>query len=145
MYKSIVLAYDGSEAGRQALMNCKEIAHWTLAELSLLAVMPYSLGVDAAESSVFVPEDKQKEVVRYRAVLEDGLRQLTNSGFIVRGELLVGEPVQEIAKYARTHGANLIVVGHKHLNSWAARWWSGAISGDLITHAHCSVLCVITN
>lgn len=52
---------------------------------------------------------------------------------------------KEIAKYARIHGANLIVVGHKHLNSWAARWWSGAISGDLIAHAHCSVLCVITH
>ena len=74
MYKSIVLAYDGSESGRQALMDCKEIT-----------------------------------------------------------------------KYARTHGANLIVVGHQHLNSWAARWWSGAISGDLIAHAHCSVLCVITH
>lgn len=145
MYKSIVLAYDGSEAGRQALMDCKEFAHWTHAELRLLAVMPYSLGIDASEGSILIPVDKQKEIAKYRAVLEDGLQQMADSGVTARGELLVGEPVQEITKYARTHGANLIVVGHKHLNSWAARWWSGAISGDLIAHAHCSVLCVITN
>ncbi|HEY0884541.1 MAG TPA: universal stress protein, partial [Ramlibacter sp.] len=41
--------------------------------------------------------------------------------------------------------ANLIVVGHKHLDSWAARWWRGSISGALIEHAPCSVLCVITH
>jgi nucleotide-binding universal stress UspA family protein len=39
--------------------------------------------------------------------------------------------------------ADLIVVGHKHLNSWAARWWRGSISGALIEHAPCSVLVVI--
>jgi SAM-dependent methyltransferase len=35
------------------------------------------------------------------------------------------------------------VVGHKHLDSWAARWWRGSISGALIEHAPCSVLVVI--
>ena len=39
--------------------------------------------------------------------------------------------------------ADLIVVGHKHLEGWAARWWQGAISGALIEHAPCSVLVVI--
>ncbi len=116
MYKNIVLAYDGSESGRQALIDCKELAHWNHAELSLLAVMPYSLSVAGSEGSIFVPEFRQREVARYRAVLD-----------------------------ARTHGANLIVVGHKHLDNWAARWWSGAISGDLIEHAHCSVMCVIVH
>ena len=32
----------------------------------------------------------------------------------------------------------------KHLDSWAARWWRGSISGALIEHAPCSVLVVIT-
>ncbi len=145
MYKNIVLAYDGSESGRQALIDCKELAHWNHAELSLLAVMPYSLSVAGSEGSIFVPEFRQREVARYRAVLDDGLRQLAESGFTVSGEVLVGEPVQQITHYARIHGANLIVVGHKHLDNWAARWWSGAISGDLIEHAHCSVMCVIVH
>ena len=41
--------------------------------------------------------------------------------------------------------ADLIIVGHKHLDSWAARWWRGSISGALIEHAPCSVLVVITH
>ena len=41
--------------------------------------------------------------------------------------------------------ADLIVVGHKHLDGWAARWWRGSSSGTLIEHAHCSVLVAITS
>jgi len=76
-------------------------------------------------------------------VLQDGLRRLSESGWEARGEVVVGEAIDEITKAARKIDANLIVVGHKHLNSWAARWWRGSISGALIEHAPCSVLCVI--
>ena len=40
MYKRILLAYDGSEAGQKALLECKELAQWANAELCLVAVMP---------------------------------------------------------------------------------------------------------
>ena len=53
--------------------------------------------------------------------------------------------MDEITKCARKIAASLIVVGHKHLDSWAARWWRGSISGALIEHSPCSVLCVITS
>ena len=33
MYKKILLAYDGSESGQQALLDCHEIAQWSQAEL----------------------------------------------------------------------------------------------------------------
>ena len=59
--------------------------------------------------------------------------------------MLVGESVDEITKYARKINADLIVVGHKHLDGWAARWWRGSISGALIEHSPCSVLVAITN
>jgi len=62
----------------------------------------------------------------------------------VRGEVLVGDAVDEIARHAKDIGADLIVVGHKHLDSWAARWWRGSLSKSLIEHAPCSVLVVIT-
>jgi nucleotide-binding universal stress UspA family protein len=51
--------------------------------------------------------------------------------------------VAQITACARRVGADLIVVGHKHLESWAARWWRGSTSPALIEHAPCSVLCVI--
>ena len=43
MYKKILLAYDGSESGQNALLDCHEIAQWSQAELTLIAVMPLPL------------------------------------------------------------------------------------------------------
>ena len=60
------------------------------------------------------------------------------------GEVVTGDPVQELAKAASRLQADLIVVGHKHLDGWAARWWRGSVSKHLIEHAPCSVLVVIT-
>ena len=40
MYKRILLAYDGSEAGQKALLDTREIAQLTHGEVYLLAVMP---------------------------------------------------------------------------------------------------------
>ena len=69
---------------------------------------------------------------------------LRAAGHAASGEVLAGETVDEITKYARKISADLIVVGHRHLDSWAARWWRGSISKALIEHAPCSVLVAIT-
>ena len=78
------------------------------------------------------------------AILEQGLQVLSKAGFAANGEVLVGETVSEITGYARKIEADLIVVGHKHLAGWAARWWRGSSSSALIEHSHCSVLVAIT-
>ena len=52
--------------------------------------------------------------------------------------------MQELARAAERLGADPIVVGHKHLEGWARRWWHNSVSRALIEHARCSVLMVIT-
>jgi nucleotide-binding universal stress UspA family protein len=144
MYKKILLAYDGSDAGQKALLDCGELANWNKSELHLVAVMPSAMSFVGLEGGVYDMELEEREKAKYRGVLEDGLRRLGECGFVTRGEVVTGEAIDEITKYARKIGADLIVVGHKHLDSWAARWWRGSISGALIEHAPCSVLVVIT-
>ncbi|MDB5956619.1 universal stress protein [Ramlibacter sp.] len=144
MYKKILLAYDGSEAGQKALLDCREIAQWSQSELHLVAVMPSAMSFVGLEGGVYDVELEEREKRKYRGVLEDGLQRLNAAGFTARGEVVTGEAIDEIGKYARKIQATLIVVGHKHLDSWAARWWRGSISGALIEHAPCSVLVVIT-
>ena len=145
MYKKILLAYDGSDAGQKALLDCREVAQWSQAELHLVAVMPSAMSFVGLEGGVYDVELEEREKAKYRAVLDDGLRRLSEAGFSARGDVVTGEAVEEIRKYAVQIGADLIVVGHKHLDSWAARWWRGSISGALIEHAPCSVLIVITH
>jgi nucleotide-binding universal stress UspA family protein len=144
MYKRILLAYDGSDAGQKALLDCQDLAQWSDAELFLIAVMPSAMSFVGLEGGVYDMELEEREKKKHQAVLEDGLRRLAKCSRSPHGEVLVGEAVDEITKYARKMEANLIVVGHKHLDSWAARWWRGSISGALIEHAPCSVLVVIT-
>jgi nucleotide-binding universal stress UspA family protein len=145
MYKRILLAYDGSDAGQKALLDCKELAQWSDAEVHLVAVMPSAMSFVGLEGGVYDVELEEREKKKYQSVLQDGLHRLSESGWQAQGEVVIGEAVDEITKFARKINADLIVVGHKHLESWAARWWRGSISGALIEHAPCSVLCVITH
>ena len=144
MYKRILLAYDGSDAGQKALLDCQDLAHWGQSELFLIAVMPSAMSFVGLEGGVYDMELEEREKKKYRAVLDEGLRRLADAGYAARGELVAGEAIDEITRHARKMEADLIVVGHKHLDSWAARWWRGSISGALIEHAPCSVLVVIT-
>jgi nucleotide-binding universal stress UspA family protein len=144
MYKRILLAYDGSEAGQKALLDARDMGGWGNPELHLVAVMPPPAAFIGGEGGIYDPEREKEEEQRYKAILEDGLRRLSESGHAVRGQVLVGDAVDEIAHHAKDIGADLIVVGHKHLDSWAARWWRGSLSKSLIENAPCSVLVVIT-
>ncbi|MGE4242689.1 universal stress protein [Ramlibacter sp.] len=145
MYKRILFAYDGSDAGQKALFDCSDLAQWSEAEVFLVAVMPSAMSFVGLEGGVYDVELEEREKKKYQAVLQDGLSRLSARGWTARGEVLVGEAIDEITKYAKKIEANLIVVGHKHLDSWAARWWRGSISGALIEHAPCSVLVTITS
>ena len=145
MYKRILLAYDGSEPGQKALLDCDEIAQWAKAQLYLVAVMPPPAALIGGEGFVYDTRGEEDERKRYEQVLADGLQRLAESGHRAQGEVVMGDAVDEITRYAREMDADLIVVGHKHLDSWAARWWRGSISGALIEHAPCSVFVVIVH
>ena len=145
MYKRILLAYDGSESGQKALLDCKDLVQWSGATLTLVAVMPHHIDFIGAEGGFYDPKITEREKENYKTTLEQGLRVLSEAGNQASGEVLVGDTVTEITGYARKINADLIVVGHKHLEGWAARWWRGSSSGALIEHAHCSVLVAITS
>jgi nucleotide-binding universal stress UspA family protein len=144
MYKRILLAYDGSQPGQKALLDGNEIAQWSRSEIFLVAVMPPPAALIGGEGFVYDARGEEEERKRYEAILGEGLRSLSDSGHRARGEVVVGDAVDEITRYAREVDADLIVVGHKHMDSWAARWWRGSVSKTLIEHAPCSVLVVIT-
>jgi nucleotide-binding universal stress UspA family protein len=144
MYKRILLAYDGSETGQKALLDCREVASWTKSELYLVAVMPPPAAFIGGEGGIYDADREKEEEQAYREILADGLKRLAESGHSPNGEVLVGDAVDEISSHAKKIGADLIVVGHKHLEGWARRWWRGSVSKSLIEHAPCSVLVVIT-
>lgn len=148
MYKRILLAYDGSESGQQALLNCGDIAQWSQSELFLVAVMPpapLTVPVDGVFYEGASDMNAESDRKAYEGILAEGIERLSAAGHVATGEVVVGDSVEQIAGYAKQIGADLIVVGHRHLDSWAARWWRGSSTRALIEHAPCSVLVVITH
>src|SRR5436190_6070512 len=142
-YSKILLAYDGSQEGKRALLECADLASFLKADTCLLAVasMPPSLFLTEG----FVPEELlEEEKTRPQSVLEEGIRTLRDRGFNATGQLAVGEPVEEICRLAKSIGADLIVVGHNQNTSFAARWWKGSVGAALTDYAPCSILIALS-
>lgn len=144
MYKRILLAYDGSQSGQKALLDCQDLAQWSQAELSLVAVLPLNIGLVSTEVGVYDSGMMDREKQAMQSVLDEGLHRLQAAGHQATGTLLTGDTVDEITEYAKQIHADLIVVGHRHLDGWAARWWKSSVSKTLIALAPCSVLVAIT-
>jgi len=143
-YRKILLAYNGSNDGKRALLECAELANFLGADTHLLAVasMPPSLFLTEG----FVPEELlEEEKKRTQAVLDEGIRSLTDKGFKnATGHLAVGEPVEEICRLAKELSVDLIVIGHNQNTSFAARWWKGSVGASLLDYAPCSILIALS-
>ena len=142
-YRKILLAYDGSKEGGRALLECADLASFLQAQTHLLAVatMPPSLFLTEG----FVPEElMEEEKKRTQGVLDEGIRILRDRGFDATGQLVVGEPVEEICRLAKSIGADLIVIGHSQKTSFAARWWKGSVGRALLDYAPCSILIALS-
>ena len=142
-YRKILLAYNGSQEGKRALLECADLAGFLNAETCLLAVasMPPSLFLTEG----FVPEELlEEEKKRTQTVLDEGIANLKSQGFAATGHLAVGEPVEEICRKAKELGVDLIVVGHNQNTSFAARWWKGSVGASLLDYAPCSILIALS-
>lgn len=142
MYRKVLLAYDGSQSGRTALLECCDINNFLQAEIHLLAVAPLMAGLYLTEG--FVPETLQdEENRRYKDILDEGLKMLSDRSVKAEGHLITGEPVDEICRLAGELGVDLIVVGHRRHAFFMSRWWKGSVGSTLIEDAPCSVLIAI--
>lgn len=141
LYRKIVLAYDGSRNGREALRQGADLARLCRAEVILLAVISPGLGVAMAES-VSPSDVVDRESREMQDLLDEGVRELREAGLSVQSRLRQGEPAEQIGTVARETGADLIVVGHRTQGA-LARWWTGSTGASLIAHARCSVLIAV--
>jgi nucleotide-binding universal stress UspA family protein len=57
----------------------------------------------------------------------------------VQGEVVFGDPVEEIVRAGQAFRADLIVLGHQRYNSWIERWWRGTTEEAVNERAHCNV------
>lgn len=144
MYKRIILAYDGSASGQQALLGIKELAYWERPKLTLVAVMPSAdMEVGSLEMGYFANASMETLEATMQEQLQEGVKALRDMGLDADGELLKGEVIHEITRYAQAQSADLIVVGHRHEKNLLRRWWSGSTARSMVEESPCNVLIVV--
>lgn len=144
MYKKIILAYDGTANGQQAILGIKELAHWERPKLTLVIVTPiFEIDASFVEMGYLGNESNAALEIKLEEQLRKGVKRLRSMGFEADGEILKGEVIREITRFAADQQADLIVVGHKHEKSLFRRWWSGSTAKSLVEEAPCNVLIVV--
>jgi nucleotide-binding universal stress UspA family protein len=106
--KRVVIAYDGSEAGREALVTGVELARAAGAVATLVYVRraPVPLVGDP-----FYERALSKELRRGRDALDEARAYAADSGVASEAALLEGDAAERTLELARLRGAELIVVG----------------------------------
>src|SRR4051794_23801969 len=121
MYRRILLCYDGSSEGRNALREGADIALCMQAEAFLLAICRST--VESAVPEAVTETLFRCDEDRAKAVLAEGVAWLKARGLVAQGLLTYGDPLRHIGETARKVGADLIVVGHRKRGR-LERWWS---------------------
>ncbi len=143
MYRTLLVALDGSAFGEHALPLALTIARRSGAAVKLVLVhVPITL-MYADSMTPFSYEAEAKVKEHERAYLDDVVKRLASaSSAPVTAELLEGPVVAEMLQgHAASAGADLIVMtthGHGPLS----RFWLGSVADEMVRRATTPVLLV---
>src|SRR5690606_16677840 len=137
MYRTILLAYDGSVEGRLALREGARLAQVCGARVVLMAVVePLSDLSYAGEGAIYIPQDNVKNI---QEILGEGMERLSRMGLSAEARLETGRPAEQITDVAQEIKADLVVVGH-HKQGVMERWLRGSVTKFLSDSLNCSLL-----
>jgi nucleotide-binding universal stress UspA family protein len=139
MYQNILLAYDGSPDGREALAQARSLASISDATVHLLAIIDPSENMLIVEGISFIPDNRQFAA---QSMLDAGAKRLQRVGCSATNDVRYGNPAEQIVLKAREMKADLIVVGHRDQGS-LARWFNGSVGASILQHPPCSVLVAV--
>ena len=139
MYRNILLAYDGSPDGCEALDQVAALASMSGATVRLLAVIDPSPAMMLMEGVSIAPENEHREV---QQILDEGEDWLCRAGCAATSEIKRGDPAEQIIVSARENNADLIVLGHRDQGT-LARWLNGSVGSSILHSAPCSVLVAV--
>jgi len=139
MYKNILLAYDGSPDGREALVQAQNLASMSRATIRLLAIIDRTQTILAMEGVSYVAENEQADM---QGVLDAASKRLHGAGCSATNVVTYGNPAEQIVQSAREMNADLIVIGHRDQGA-LARWLNGSVGASILHHPPCSVLVAV--
>ena len=145
MFKKILVPTDGSEGATDALKLAMTLQQSDESELLILTVYRHHSLLEASMSMVrpAEPENMDDMLREYsKGVAEDAKDYATkNGGKNVRAFVKMGPPARTIVKFAKEHGADLVVLGsrgHGDIEGYLL----GSVSHKVTSLAECPVMVV---
>ncbi len=148
MFKTLLVAVDGSEIGHRALEEALDIARATKASMHATHVVQTGVYPTVILNSLEPPDIAQQAVLdslerEADEVLADAERRAAAVGIRLTPHKRWGHPGAEIIALAQELGADLIVVG-SHGRGRLDRLFLGSISSYVVDHATSTVMVVRT-
>ena len=112
MYQTILVTLDGTATDRAIIEHIKQLALLAGSRLVLLHV------ADGWAARTYGPDAVSPEIAEDTAYLEKIRSEFQDSGIPAEAELAYGEPVDEIIKWVRQKGCDLVAMsthGHRFL------------------------------
>lgn len=141
-WKRICCPVDFSAASRTALMEAARTAKGAGAELVVLAVAEARRSKLSTDALVSPPELFEAEREEARRQLRGWVEEAgVYAPGLVRGEARVGDPAEEVLRFVREGGFDLVAMG-THGRKGIRRLVLGSVAEKVVREAPCSVLVV---
>ena len=146
MFKRIVLAYDGSEHAKRAFDVAVELALKFGAALDIIQVVTHTHASEAVAAfaraeHVENPDEIELAKCAANSLAPVATRAKSKGVKSVNVEVLRGDAASETLDFAKTRGADLIVLGRRGL-SRVGGLMLGSVSAKIGGQAMCAVLTV---
>lgn len=140
MFKTIVMAVDGSPAVERLLVYTEHMARRTDAQV--IAVHAYELPAIYDWTDGFAQlRDEYANVAQ--EVVDDAVDALTKVGITATGDLRLGSAAEAILDAVSVHQADLIIMGSRsHKQESVAESLLGSVSSAVLRSTYCPVLIV---
>ena len=145
MFRSILVAFDGSRDSVRAVELASSLALRSGAELTVVHVFASPSIALSATSGMPPPDFGVMETASREAgekTLAEGVRIASVSGVKAKGELIeASSTVEAIVELSASIKSDLIVVGTRGMTGFK-KLIIGSVSSGVVSHAHCPVLVV---
>ena len=141
MYKKILVPLDGSALSEAVLDHVVAIA--TSCQVPEVVIIRITRPLDGStwepiDTKVASNLDKALRI-KANTYLEKIAADLKTKGVKVKVEVLAGDPAEEITKYSKREGIDLIVMS-THGRSGFSRWVFGSVADRVVRHTEVPVL-----
>lgn len=142
MFKSILLAVDGSEESNKAIDYVKSLAEKYNSKILILNVFELPLLVDPYDTHTQIFQDIENNLrTNSQTLLEDVKNKFSDLNIQIEGQSFQGRIGSIIVEVANKSNIDLIVMGSRGLGS-VKSLLLGSVSNYVTNHAKCPLILV---